>query len=129
MVLHESKEELSSVLGNNDALSDLDELSGIDTKEVEGLHDGNAPNHSAAQQPMSNAADVLQDRAGLQTAHRELTLKVKSGGLGPVLCTCVEAMTRLLNLYLDDSLGYTWIKALLVVAKSKGRGTSHAQSI
>jgi hypothetical protein len=50
-VLHESKES-SSVLGNNNALSDLEELSGIDTKEVEGLHNGNAPNHSAAQQPV-----------------------------------------------------------------------------
>ena len=106
IVLHKS-EESSSVLDNNDALSDLNKLSGIDTKEVEGLHDGKAPDHSATQQPASNAADILRDRTGLQTAHQELSLKVKSGNLDSVLCTCVEAMMRLLNLYLDQSLGYT----------------------
>ena len=128
IVLHES-EESSSVLDKNDALSDLDELSSIYTKEVEGLHDGKAPDHSATQQPASNAADVLRDRAGLQTAHQELSLKVKSGNLDSVLCTRVEAMMRLLNLYLDQSLGYTWTKASLVVAKSEGHGTTRARSI
>jgi hypothetical protein len=127
-VLHKSKES-SSVLGNDNALNNLEELSCIDTKEVEGFHDGNAPNHSATQQPTTNAADVLQDCIGLQTAHGELSLKVKSGYLNPVLCTYIKAMMRLLNLFLDSGLGYTWIKALLVVAKSEGHGTTHMWSI
>jgi hypothetical protein len=46
-----------------------------------------------------------------------------------VLCGRIEAMTRLLNLYLDKTLGYTWIKASVVVAKSEGHGTTCAQSI
>jgi hypothetical protein len=46
-----------------------------------------------------------------------------------VLCDRVAAMTRLLNLYLDRSLGYTWIKASEVIAKSEGCRKTRAQSI
>jgi hypothetical protein len=61
-VLHKSEESTStSVLGNDDALSVLEELSIIDTKEVEGLDGGNAPNHNATQQPARYAADILRD--------------------------------------------------------------------
>jgi hypothetical protein len=38
-------------------------------------------------------------------------------------------MTRLLNLYLDRSLGYAWIKASEVIAKSEGHGKTCAWSI
>jgi hypothetical protein len=58
-ILCESKESLPS-LGNSDTpLGNLKELFSIDTKEVEGLHDGNAPDDSTAQQPASNATDLL----------------------------------------------------------------------
>jgi hypothetical protein len=59
MILCKGKES-SPLLGNsNTPLGDLEELFSIDTKVVEGLHDGNAPNDSTAQQPASNAADLL----------------------------------------------------------------------
>jgi hypothetical protein len=94
MILCKSKESLPS-LGNSDTpLGNLKELFSIDTKEVEGLHDGNAPDDSTAQQPASNAADLLWDHTRLQRAHGELTLKAKTGGLDPVLCDHIVAMTR-----------------------------------
>ena len=41
----------------------------------------------------------------------------------------VEAMTRLLNLYLDKDLTFTWIKASEVVVKTEGRGGTRARLI
>ena len=41
----------------------------------------------------------------------------------------VEAMTRLLNLYLDKDLTFTWIKASEVVVKTEGCGGTCARSI
>ena len=132
-ILCESEESLQECLSlssdGDTTLGDLEEIFGIDPKEVEGLHYGNSPNDSATQQPVSNAADFLRDHMALKRAHRELTLKARAGDLDPVLCARVEAMTRLLDLYLDKSLGLTWIKALEVVAKSEGCGTTRAWSI
>jgi hypothetical protein len=123
-VLDGSKESSSLVDDNNTTSSDLDKLSSSGTKEVEGLHDGNAPDDRAAQHPTSHAADLLQDHTGLQRAHRELTQKARTGCLDPVLGARIMAMKMLLNLYLDKNLGYTWMKALSVVTKSEGRGTT-----
>ena len=128
-ILLESKELLSSHCGSDTSLGNLEDLSSTDTKEVEGLHKGSSLNDSAAQQPAKNAVDLLQDHMGLQEAHKELILRARAGGLDPVLSGHVEAMKQLLNLYLDKELGYTWIKASQVVAKSEGRGTTCAQSI
>jgi hypothetical protein len=128
-VLDGSEESSSSVDDNNPTLSDLDELSSSGMKEVEGLHNGNAPDNHTAQHPASHAANLLQDHARLQRAHRELTQKARTGCLDPVLGACIMAMKMLLNLYLDKNLGYTWIKASSVVAKSKGHGTTCAWSI
>jgi hypothetical protein len=58
-VLDRSEELSSSVDDNNTTLSDLDEFSSSGTKEVEGLHDWNAPDDHAAQHPTSHAADLL----------------------------------------------------------------------
>ena len=55
----ESSQCLSLSSDGNTTLSDLEEVFGIDPKEVEGLHDGNSPDDSATQQPASNAADFL----------------------------------------------------------------------
>ena len=41
----------------------------------------------------------------------------------------IVAMIGLLNLFLVKKLGYTWKKALEVIARSEGRGTSRARSI
>jgi hypothetical protein len=128
-VLDRSEELSSSVDNNNPTLSDLNELSSSGMKEVEHLHNGNAPDNCAAQHPASHAANLLQDHARLQRAHRELTQKARTGCLDPVLGARIMAMKMLLNLYLDKNLGYTWIKASSVVAKSEGHGTTCAWSI
>jgi hypothetical protein len=59
----------------------------------------------------------------------ELAVKARLGGLDSVLCGCVVAMIGLLNLFLDEKLGYTWKKASEVIARLKGHGTSHVQLI
>jgi hypothetical protein len=65
-VLDGSKESSSSVDDNNTTLSNLDKLSSSGTKEVEGLHNGNAPDNCTAQHPASHASDFLQDHTGLK---------------------------------------------------------------
>ena len=91
-ILLESEESSSSHCGSNTSLGNLEDLSSTDTKEVEGLHKGSSPNDSAAQQPVNNAVDLLQDHTGLQEAHKELILRARAGGLDPVLSGRVEAM-------------------------------------
>jgi hypothetical protein len=41
-----------------------------------------------------------------------------------ILCGHVQAMVGLLNLFLDEDLGYTWRRASLVAAKSQSQGKS-----
>ena len=41
-----------------------------------------------------------------------------------ILCGRIQAMVGLLNLFLDEDLGYTWRKASLVAAKSQSQGKS-----
>lgn len=59
----------------------------------------------------------------------ELIAKAKLGGLDTVLQGCIAAMIRFLNLFLDGSLSYPWIKASEIITKSKGCGMNCMWSI
>ena len=59
---------------------------------------------------------------------RELSHMARQNNLDTVLHGRIMAMVGLLNLYLDDTLGYTWMRASEVAAKLEGRGTSHART-
>ena len=89
----------------------------------------NAPNDSGPQQPINSALDHLRDRAGLQVAQRELSLMARQKILDNVLQGRVVAMVSLLNLYLDDTLHYTWRRASEVASRSEGHGTNRARTV
>jgi hypothetical protein len=115
MILYKSQESQTES-NSNSTQSDLEEvIHSNGTEELEGHCHGDAPDDDAAQQPMGNAVDFLWDCTGLQRAHWELAAKTRLGDLDGVLWDCVAAMLRLLNLFLDESLGYTWKKASEVV--------------
>lgn len=81
--------------------------------------------------PLSCPQAVLQTSLGTTLSHRECTGSwwQKLGDLDSMLQDHVVAMLRLLNLFLDTSLGYTWKKALEVIAKMEGHGTNCVQTI
>lgn len=128
-VLLESEESEHKSSNGNSTQSNLEDIHSTVTRELENHHRGDAPDDAAAQLPTASAADLLSDRARLQRVQRELTAKARLGDLDSVLQGHVMAMLRLLNLFLDDSLGYRWKKASEVVAKTEGCGTNHVQSI
>jgi hypothetical protein len=128
--INDQSESDSETSSGNTAQSDPDELHSTETREqLKGLRIGNAPDENDLRQPTVNTPDLLRDRAGLQEVQGVLATKAKLGDLDPVLRGRIVAMVRLLNLFLDESLGYTWKKALQVVAKSEGRRTNHVRSI
>ena len=109
--------------------SNLEDIHSTETRELEGHCHGDAPNDAATQLPTGSAVDLLRDHAELQRVHRELAAKAKLGDLDSMLQDHVVAMLRLLNLFFDTSLGYTWKKALEVITKMEGHGMNHAWSI
>jgi hypothetical protein len=128
--INDQSESDSETSSGNTAQSDPDELHSTETREqLKGLRIGNAPDENDLRQPTVNAPDLLRDRAGLQEVQGVLATKAKLEDLDPVLRGRIVAMVRLLNLFLDESLGYTWKKASQVVAKSEGRGTNRTRSI
>jgi hypothetical protein len=128
-ILLESEESESESSYGDTTVSDLEDLHSTDARELEGLHRGDAPNNPTTQQPSGNTADLLQNRAGLWGVHRELAVKARLGDLDTVLRGRVVAMVALLNLFLDETLGYTWRQASEVVAKTEGRGIYRARLI
>jgi hypothetical protein len=65
----------------------------------------------------------------LQQVSKKLVLKSGDKTLDIVVCAHISAMVGILNLYLDPDLSYTWRKALIIVSKAQGCGSSCACSI
>ncbi len=57
-ILYES-EESSSSSGSSDTLSDVEDLRGTDTRELEGIRHGNAPDDTTTQHHMGNVTELL----------------------------------------------------------------------
>jgi len=64
-ILYKS-EESSSSSGSSNTLSDVEDLHGTDTRELEGICHGNAPDDTTTQQHMGNVTKLLRDCAKLQ---------------------------------------------------------------
>ena len=128
-VLFESKESKHESSNGDSTQSNLEDLHSTVTRELEDHHNGDAPNNAAARLPTASAADLLRDHTRLQRVQRELTVKARLEDLDSVLQGCAMAMLRLLNLFLDNSLGYRWKKASEVVTKTEGCGMNCAWSI
>ena len=71
------------------------------------LHHGNVPNNNSPSTPADTALDLLHDCKALHAAQEQLMAKSKSKDLDAVLCGCILAMIGVLNVFLDEELGYT----------------------
>ncbi|KAH9023139.1 hypothetical protein EDB85DRAFT_2151322 [Lactarius pseudohatsudake] len=101
---------------------DLDNTQGAITRRLEELRHGN--NHSIDPKlVLDNTLEFLQDRARLEAVQEQLVVMAGDKKLGPTLCSRVQAMAGILNLFLDRDLGYTWRQASLVVARSQAQRT------
>ena len=78
---------------------------------------------------MDSALELLQDCARLQAVQKELSVIAKHKNLDAVLRGRVVAMVTVLNLYLEESLGYSWRQASEIAAKSEERGINCAPSV
>ena len=126
MVLYECKESSSDFSGSK---SNLEDLEGTETWKLDSDCQGNTPDNATAKQPTISALEILRDRERLEASQRELAVITRQRNLDRILQDHVAAMIGLLNLYLDRSLGYTWIKASEINSKTGVRsGTTHAQS-
>ena len=58
-ILYESKELSSSCCSDSDTLRNLEDLQGTQTRELDSLCHGNAPDNAATQQPMDSTLELL----------------------------------------------------------------------
>jgi hypothetical protein len=96
---------------------------------LEDLRHGNVPDDNSPPTPADTALDLLHDHKALHAAQEQLMAKSKSKDLDAVLRGRILAMIGVLNVFLDEELGYTWTKASVIVAKSQGYGITWARSI
>jgi hypothetical protein len=124
-IFYESEESSSS---SCDTQSESENLCDTDTWEQDGPHHSIFLDDTAPLQPMDSIPKLLQNSTELQAAQRELSLITRQTTADVVLHGRIEAMVRLLNLYLDKTLGYTWKRVSEVAARSEGHRASCARS-
>jgi hypothetical protein len=74
-----------------------------------------------------NALELLCDHTALSWARERLKSQDKS--LDIIFQARISAMIRVLNLFLDLGLQYTWREASMIVAKVQGNGPNRAHSV
>lgn len=107
----------------------LEDAQDVVSQMLKDLCHRNNPEDSGHQHSVDNAWDTLRDRVALRAAQEELAGLAKEKKLGDFVHSRILAMEAVLNIFLDEDLGFTWTKASTVVAKTQGRGTTRARSI
>ena len=90
---------------------------------------GNPDNTNFQFVALDNTLAHLRDLAALRAAREELSVIAQDKKIDNILRGRVRAILGLINLFLDEELGYTWRKASLVVAKSQSHSVARARSI
>lgn len=108
---------------------DLDDTQGIFARKLEELRRGIQLDNTGLALAQDNALGYLRDRTALRTAREQLIVMVDDKKMDGVLRGRILAMVGVLNLFLDEGLGYTWRRASLIVAKSQSHGVARARSI
>jgi hypothetical protein len=90
---------------------------------------GNPDNANFQFVALDNTLAHLRDLAALRAAREELSVIAQDKKIDNILRGRVRAILGLINLFLDEELGYTWRKASLVVAKSQSHSVARARSI
>ncbi len=73
--------------------------------------------------------DLLQNCIALQTALEELVGIARGKKTGDFVHSRIQAMTVLLNLFLDEDMSITWRKASVITAKTQGHGKTRAWTL
>jgi hypothetical protein len=76
-----------------------------------------------------STSQILRDRSKLLEASVQLTKEAKKGNLDVIVQARVAAMVGLLNIFTDEKLGYSWMQASEIIARTLGRGTNHARHV
>jgi hypothetical protein len=119
----------SDKLDSDSGRCDLDDTQGAVARKLEELRRGYDPNDARLQFVRDGTMGCLRDRAALLAARDELTVMVVDKKMESGLRGRIKIMVQLLNLFLDEDLGYSWRKASLVVAKSESHSGARAQSM
>lgn len=109
----------------------LEDAHAITTRKLEELRNENDTINEALKIANETALGYLQDRPCLQAARDRLAVLVEESDkkCDLILRGRIQAMVGLLNLFLDEGLGYTWRQASLVVAKMQSLNITRARSI
>ena len=96
---------------------------------VEGLLDQDL--YDVEESPVDYELEKLwyQDFERLARSQKDLLLKVRDPKLTVVLHSQIASMAGTLNLYLDETLPYTWRQASELALTAQGKGTSYARQI
>jgi hypothetical protein len=141
--LFEESEESSdrcTTLGDDDEPYHLDTPSGLMQRDLDSARANvaqmfeecrrrNLDNTDFQFVALDNTLAHLRDQQALCTAREELTVIAQDKKVNNILRGRVRAILGLINLFLDEELGYTWRKASLVVAKSQSHSVARARSI
>lgn len=112
---------------SNDKADEKETLTAIEHLEVL-RHEVPACQEISEKVPGSTS-QILGDHSKLREASARLTKEATRGDLDVIVRARIASMVGLLNIYTDESLGYSWIKASELVAKTQGRGANHARRI
>ena len=78
---------------------------------------------------LNNTMGLLRDRVVLCAPRDDLTRMVGDKKRDNNTCCRIRDMLSLLNLFLDNELGYTWREASVVVAKSQSHSVARARLV
>src|SRR6266404_1149541 len=101
------------------------------TEILDALHSGCGcdPSSHTPKLPLDSALELWKDCEKLQEACTILTVKSKDLCINIFLWTRLTGMARVLNLYLDPVVQYTWTEASLVVARVQGSGENKVRNL
>ena len=99
---------------------------------LDDLHYGLIPEDLMPPMASDHALDLIYNWAILISMQGQLRVELKEIKADPVqaiLHSCITAMLGLFNVFLNRELTCIWKQASMLVAVSKGQGTTHAQKI
>ncbi len=122
----------SNETGSNHSMREgcvLEDAQSTVLQMLKDLCHGNVPDDSSPQQSTDNAMDLLRNCIALQTALEELVGIARGKKTEDFVHSCIQAMTVLLNLFLDKDMSITWRKASVIIAKTQGHGKTHVWTL
>ena len=129
MTLGDDDEPYNSETPSRIIRRDFDSARANVARMLEERRCGNPDNADFQFVALDNTLAHLRDLAALRAAREELSVIAQGKKLDGILRGRVRAILGLINLFLDEELGYTWRKASLVVAKSQSHSVARARSI